>query len=322
MQTITFTCETITPMFLSGADGTTPELRAPSIKGALRFWWRAMNGHLGLNDMKKVEGEIFGDTKQRSKVIIREPQEIDGGYTHLIYDGKSIAFMLPHKPAPHLRSSAKCFPIKSKFQIKLSLTKDVKLHLTNGSEYVFTFTNLSNLFKTICVLGGFGKRSRRAFGSVKITKTKIDNEDWQPYLMPTTLTEIQKLIGSRFTINATLITASNGVGNYPYIKTIEFGTISSDITKKVINDSHLVKETELRRCDREKDYKRNNKPNSRFDNAIGNGGRFASPIFVSTIETTEGLKSIITTLNAVPNGGFDEKHEKLQIEYKIKLKTN
>ena len=84
----------------------------------------------------------------------------------------------------------------------------------------------------------------------------------------------------------------------------------------------MVKETELRRCEHEKDYKRNGKPNSRFDNAIGNGGRFASPIFVSTIETTEGLKSIITTLNAVPNGGFEEKHEKLQIEYKTKLKTN
>ena len=223
MHTITFTCETITPMFLSGADGTTPELRAPSIKGALRFWWRAMNGHLSLGDLKKVEGEIFGDTSKSSNVIIREPQEIDTGYTHLIYDGVSKAFMLPHKPEPHrnardLRSSAKCFPIGSKFQIQLSLTKDVKLHLTDGSEYVFTFTNLSNLFKTICVLGGFGKRSRRAFGSVKITKTKINNEDWQPYLMPTTLNEIQNLIGSRFIINATFIIAPHGVGNYPYIK--------------------------------------------------------------------------------------------------------
>jgi len=33
-------------MFLAGADGVTPELRAPSIKGAMRFWWRACNGHL------------------------------------------------------------------------------------------------------------------------------------------------------------------------------------------------------------------------------------------------------------------------------------
>ncbi len=70
MHTITFTCETITPMFLSGADGTTPELRAPSIKGALRFWWRAMNGHLSLSELKKQEGEIFGDNNNRSKFTL------------------------------------------------------------------------------------------------------------------------------------------------------------------------------------------------------------------------------------------------------------
>lgn len=32
MHTITFTCETITPIFISSADGTTPELSTPSIK--------------------------------------------------------------------------------------------------------------------------------------------------------------------------------------------------------------------------------------------------------------------------------------------------
>ncbi|PIY11177.1 MAG: type III-B CRISPR module RAMP protein Cmr1 [Flexibacter sp. CG_4_10_14_3_um_filter_32_15] len=71
LKTITFTCETITPMFLSGADGQTPELRPPSIKGALRFWWRAMNGHLSLEELKKQEAMIFGDTSNRSKIIIR-----------------------------------------------------------------------------------------------------------------------------------------------------------------------------------------------------------------------------------------------------------
>lgn len=34
---IIFECEVVTPMFLAGADGKTPELRAPSIKGAIRF---------------------------------------------------------------------------------------------------------------------------------------------------------------------------------------------------------------------------------------------------------------------------------------------
>ena len=67
---ITLKCEVITPMFLTGADGTTPELRPPSIKGALRFWWRALNGHLPLEELKKREGKIFGDTQNRSKITL------------------------------------------------------------------------------------------------------------------------------------------------------------------------------------------------------------------------------------------------------------
>ena len=74
METIKFECEVITPMFLGGADGKGAELRAPSIKGALRFWWRAMNGHLPLKELHEREAEIFGgsgDKQGRSKVIVR-----------------------------------------------------------------------------------------------------------------------------------------------------------------------------------------------------------------------------------------------------------
>ncbi len=68
-----FELETITPMFMGGADPRQSELRAPSIKGAMRFWWRAMNGHLSLNELIKQEAEIFGDSGEhgRSKIIIR-----------------------------------------------------------------------------------------------------------------------------------------------------------------------------------------------------------------------------------------------------------
>lgn len=74
MRSITFECEVITPMFLAGADGKTPELRPPSIKGLMRFWWRAMNGHLPPKKLKKREAEIFGGSGKnegRSKISIR-----------------------------------------------------------------------------------------------------------------------------------------------------------------------------------------------------------------------------------------------------------
>ena len=92
MEKITFDCEVITPMFLAGADGKTPEIRPPSIKGALRFWWRAMNGHLDLKELKRRETEIFGGAGEnegtRSKVIIRvENKEINTSNNNLPNQG-------------------------------------------------------------------------------------------------------------------------------------------------------------------------------------------------------------------------------------------
>ncbi len=57
MEKFTVTLKTITPLFLGGADGKTPELRSPSIKGAMRFWYRAIDA-----DYVKNEPKTFGST--------------------------------------------------------------------------------------------------------------------------------------------------------------------------------------------------------------------------------------------------------------------
>lgn len=71
MKQIIFHIETITPMFMSGADQGTFELRPPSIKGLLRFWWRAYywgsQQQIALPDLQKREGEIFGTVADDGK---------------------------------------------------------------------------------------------------------------------------------------------------------------------------------------------------------------------------------------------------------------
>lgn len=47
----------ITPAFLAGANQSAPEIRAPSIRGALRWWFRVLAG--GRN-VRKEEEELFG----------------------------------------------------------------------------------------------------------------------------------------------------------------------------------------------------------------------------------------------------------------------
>jgi len=67
MKPITFDLLTVTPMFMAGADGEHFELRPPSLKGDLRFWWRAyywgkQTYSPTIDEIRTEEGNIFGTT--------------------------------------------------------------------------------------------------------------------------------------------------------------------------------------------------------------------------------------------------------------------
>ncbi len=71
---VELTLETITPLFLGGADQQ-PELRPASVRGALRFWLRAMfGGVIGDGDIDRLhqlEANVFGKTEVGSPIVIR-----------------------------------------------------------------------------------------------------------------------------------------------------------------------------------------------------------------------------------------------------------
>src|SRR5436190_16235986 len=77
MQEVTFTLQTITPLFLAGADQTKAELRAPTFRGLMRYWQRALIGGIvgtdarGLQNVKKVETALFGATDRGSAIAIK-----------------------------------------------------------------------------------------------------------------------------------------------------------------------------------------------------------------------------------------------------------
>jgi CRISPR-associated protein Cmr1 len=171
METITFTCETITPMFLSGADGTTPELRPPSIKGALRFWWRAMNGHLGLEDLKKQEDELFGGNEGRSKVLIRvreiEPNKTKIGEDYKLecYNGKF--------PKPEFEGVAYLYySTFMQSDKKRAYFKKIKFEVELCSNDIKSIKQVAYIFWLCSNFGGIGSRSRRCAGNICILSVK------------------------------------------------------------------------------------------------------------------------------------------------------
>ena len=177
MKEIKFECEVITRMFLAGADGKTPELRTPSIKGAMRFCWRAMNEHLSIDKLREKEAEIFGgsgDKERKSKVGVRVDstdikisetlwKEIEyeertaksgkkykipkneNGVAYLLYS----TFMLTQRP--YIEAG-------SKFKIILS-----SFDLNSLQHAIASFWTLS-------FFGGLGARSRRGGGNFVITQ--------------------------------------------------------------------------------------------------------------------------------------------------------
>lgn len=160
MQSITFECEVITPMFLAGADGSTPELRPPSIKGALRFWWRALNGHLPLDKLKAKEGEIFGDAeKGRSKVIIRIIK-------------KDLIVKSINKNHFNTGSS---YLFYSAFMNKRDYFSEGNFYIKFESLYKELLNEAIEAFKLLAILGGIGTRSRRCAGNFRLTKVDTFN---------------------------------------------------------------------------------------------------------------------------------------------------
>jgi CRISPR-associated protein Cmr1 len=65
--------EAVTPLWIGGASRQA-ELRPPSVRGALRFWFRALAGGLmgeSLSDIAAAEGAVFGNTFRSSAVVVR-----------------------------------------------------------------------------------------------------------------------------------------------------------------------------------------------------------------------------------------------------------
>lgn len=166
METLQFDCEVITPMFLAGADGVTPELRPASIKGALRFWWRALHGDLvgqdgNLLKLKEQEAELFGGVgtnARRSKVTVRVVE------TQIMTEQRQ--FGLELKYLLYGVEKRKFIKEGSTFKIILQIHENDPEKLKSIKE------DLNIVMSLFHHLGGIGAKSRNGFGSVNVLNRK------------------------------------------------------------------------------------------------------------------------------------------------------
>jgi CRISPR-associated protein Cmr1 len=181
------------------------------------------------------------------------------------------------------------------FQVLLTSIGDKAIH-----------EKYQSIFEVALLLGGFGKRCRRGFGSIQITKR---NED--EYRIPQDINELKNLFdrinpGYFATSDDDRKIVSKGFsGDYPYIKEIQIGKDYSNVDK-------LLKLISQASSDFASDYlgftKKIKKKKIKKKNF-----RFASPIYVSVIRHNKVWKPIITTLNT----SFDPEYH-IDPEYHVK----
>jgi len=153
--------EAVTPIFIAGADQRNIEnegLRAPSLKGLLRWWFRAiMGGMTTVNNLKKLENDAFGSTNKRSPLRIISTCESQPVQMNIPYDLRYLWFSI------HLQRRMYCYPPRTKFKVTLSSRDKNSLKIALGCLWALIY------------LGGIGTRMRRGAGSWKVSKVLCES---------------------------------------------------------------------------------------------------------------------------------------------------
>lgn len=169
MPTLSLQLETVSPLFLYGANQQQPELRAASVRGQLRYWARAIWGarNATIADVRKHETALFGSTEQGSPFTFRV-REVEGNpIKKHIYDEIP---MLPHKGKnPNRRGIGETAQFWLDIVSRPTLAFDDPLWL-----------EMRNVVSVWLLLGGLGMRSRRINGGFDLVNYEPFEENMKP----------------------------------------------------------------------------------------------------------------------------------------------
>ena len=185
MLEVTFELQVVTPLFLAGADQNSAEIRAPSFRGEMRYWLRALIGGLvgtnneGLIKVNVAEAVVFGTTDRGSALQIRVSQP--SGRLSQFTENIS-------RPDKQQQSTGKGYLLWS-----MKLKKPSRYYYEQGTNFLISLSTRgedeANLKMGVAALwllthlGGIGSRSRRCAGSLTITPKKGNTYDF-PFYIP------------------------------------------------------------------------------------------------------------------------------------------
>lgn len=163
----TYQCTLVTPMYGGGVEAskvdTNMPIRASSIRGQLRFWWRIACGPKDPNELFKKEKEIWGgigdDGAMASQVEIRVQSQpvFDKDFikSNKYYDGIKYIF-----GSASINGAVDWLKDNYKFTLFIRYNDAVK-------------RDVEEALRWWCSFGGIGGRTRRGFGAVSIENVDL-----------------------------------------------------------------------------------------------------------------------------------------------------
>lgn len=177
MKSVKFTLKVITPLFMGGGNQEA-ELRGQSIKGMIRFWYRALKAENDIKKLKEEEVKIFGGqikNKQNELEAISSKIKISIIKNNIsVGSDLKVDYRLNSTYNPQTRNitgvdAGLSYLLYSTIQTSRNYIKD-------GSTFSLVLSSLDEnaLKQTLAAfwcsiyLGGFGTRSRRGAGNLII----------------------------------------------------------------------------------------------------------------------------------------------------------
>ncbi len=164
----------VTPMFLGGADQQAEDIRPSSVKGMLRFWWRALNwsrlrGVAGATDTSALsklhdeEARLFGSaandkTGGQGVFLLSVKQQKITPHTWLKVESQ-ISYLLG-MGLYHFKNGVTRSSMAGEFSVALRFRDSAKQDER---------ASVLSALQAFGLLGGLGSRQRRGLGSVSMT---------------------------------------------------------------------------------------------------------------------------------------------------------
>lgn len=259
----------ITPCFAKAFNS--PEMRTASLKGILRYWWRATNYTEDVKDLFDQEAEIFGgagDTnakKSSFSMILNPISEPKIGKAQLVPNPNSTD--RKYKEIPCI--------CEGSYTLTINKIREVNFEYNHLVSYM--------------ILGSVGQRARRGMGSLQIDSVSSDDG----FTMPWDLDDFKKLMEglnvNTETDNNHLEVTEKPIPKRPVVKKIYLSAPKRDPNPilEIIAHAKNKYPSKYRKID------------AKISNEIGGirPKKFASPIWIRLLRKNSEYKALLTVLH-------------------------